>query len=196
MPLASPDYRPASVARSEPDRLFLALMPDHATAARTIALAQGLKRAHRFAGRLIKPEHLHVTLFHLGDWDDLPRSVVARAQAILEDMRSPPFVVTLDRAVSFQGRDGKHPFVLLAGGIDAPLKTLRASLGRALVRHKLGRFARGSFTPHMTLLYDTRAADEAPIAPISWTAGDIVLVHSLVGWTRHVHLARRPLGAQ
>ncbi|MEJ0024472.1 MAG: 2'-5' RNA ligase family protein [Rhizomicrobium sp.] len=195
MSYASTDPGPAAASRGDIDRLFLALVPDGAIAARVAALAQGLKRAHRFTGRPIKPEHLHVTLFSLGDWEVLPPSIPARAGDALEDVQAPSFVVTFDRAVSFRS-DGNYPFVLLAGENRAPLKAMRASLGAALSRHKLGRFARGPFTPHMTLLYDARAADEAPIAPISWTARDIVLVHSLVGRTRHVHLVRRPLGAQ
>ena len=53
---------------SQKERIFLAALPDPATAARIHALAETLKREHGFTGNLILPEHLHVTLFHLGDW--------------------------------------------------------------------------------------------------------------------------------
>ncbi|MEI9991601.1 MAG: 2'-5' RNA ligase family protein [Rhizomicrobium sp.] len=179
--------------RGRADRLFFALVPDAGTAARVTSLAEDLKHARGFTGRLIKPGHLHVSLVFLGDWDGLPGSVLSRAHDAAQGVRAPSFVITLDRAVSFRS-DGNYPFVLLAGGDDAPLKALRASLGAALARRKLGRFARAPFTPHMTLLYDAKAADEAPIAPMSWTVADIVLVHSLFGQNRHEHLARWPLG--
>ncbi|HEY0301693.1 MAG TPA: hypothetical protein VGC36_10185, partial [Rhizomicrobium sp.] len=47
---------------TQKDRIFLALLPDVETAARIHALAEALKAAHGFAGTLIRPEHLHVTL--------------------------------------------------------------------------------------------------------------------------------------
>ncbi len=57
---------------TQKDRLFLACLPDEATAARIHALAAGLRAERGLGGTLIRPEHLHVTLFHLGDWIALP----------------------------------------------------------------------------------------------------------------------------
>lgn len=47
-------------------RLFLAALPDAITAARIFRLAGALKRAHRFSGKLIAPDRLHVSLLFLG----------------------------------------------------------------------------------------------------------------------------------
>ena len=49
-------------------------------------------------------------------------------------------------------------------------------------------------TPHVTLLYDDVLVEERAVEPIRWTVREFVLVHSLLGQTRHVPLARWPLG--
>jgi 2'-5' RNA ligase len=58
---------------------------------------------------------------------------------------------------------------------------------------RLARWAKGVFTPHVTLLYDGMSVAEQPVDPISWTVGEFVLVHSLLGQTRHIILDRWPL---
>ena len=47
-------------------RLFLAAVPNAATAARIIRLAGVLKRAHGLSGELIAADRLHVSLLFLG----------------------------------------------------------------------------------------------------------------------------------
>ena len=181
-----------SPPRSKANRLFFALLPDAEAGARLGLLAEGLKRAHGFTGRLIRREHLHVSLIYLGSWDEMPDRVIQRACAGAEQVAALPFRVTFDRAASFQGREGNYPFVLLSD--DQPLWALRGSLAAALTREKLGTLVRGSFAPHMTLLYDRRIAEEGPIMPIGWTAREIVLVHSLFGRNAYNALARWRLG--
>ena len=70
------------------------------------------------------------------------------------------------------------------------LKSFRRSLAAAMARRGLTFLGRGAFTPHVTLLFDDRAAEENPFGPIGWIVRDIVLVHSQRG---HAHLARWPL---
>ena len=60
---------------SQKHRIFLAALPDADTAARIHAMAEEMKAAHGFTANLILPEHLHVTLFHLGDWAALPDEI-------------------------------------------------------------------------------------------------------------------------
>ena len=62
-------------------------------------------------------------------------------------------------------------------------------LGQAMMATGLGDKA-GDYLPHVTLLYDDALIDEHPVAPISWTATEFVLVHSLLGRTKHVILDR------
>jgi 2'-5' RNA ligase len=45
----------------------------------------------------------------------------------------------------------------------------------------------------MTLLYDDRSVAEQAVETIGWTAREFVLVHSLLGQTRHIPLGRWPL---
>jgi RNA 2',3'-cyclic 3'-phosphodiesterase len=172
------------------DRLFLAALPDAATADRIFRLAGVLKRAHRFSGKLIAPDRLHVSLFFLGR----PReNIEGAALEAAGEMRFPPFGVSFDRTASFRGRPGSCPFVLIGGDGVGRLKSFRQGLGAGLAREGLRRLANTNFEPHVTLLYDARGADEYPLAqPISWTINEIVLIRSRNG---HAHLAKWRLRA-
>jgi len=46
----------------------------------------------------------------------------------------------------------------------------------------------------VTLLYDDVLVQERAVEPIRWTVSEFVLVHSLLGQTRHIPLARWSLG--
>jgi len=160
-------------------RLFLAAVPDATTAERIYRLAGALKRAHKFAGKIIEADRLHVSLFSLGESPDLIARMACEAAA---EVRAPPFDVLLDRSASFRGKPGNRPFVLLGDeGLDR-LRSFRRTLGVAM--------AKKEFTPHVTLLHAERNVAEHPIEPICWTVNEFVLIRSLHG---HVHLARWPL---
>jgi len=170
-------------------RLFLAAVPDAGTAERIHRLAGVLKRAHKFDGKLIAPERLHVSLFFLGGLPD--RYVRAACEAATE-LRTEPFEVSFDRTVSFRGRPGNRPFVLIGENGLRRLESFRQILGAALTRSGLRRPANTNFTPHVTLLYDARSIDEHPIQPIFWTVTEFVLIRSMKG---HAYLGRWPLRA-
>ena len=171
-------------ASSSSARLFLAIVPDPATAERIHRLACVLKRAHRFGGRLIAPERLHISLFSLSGLAD--RQLCAACEAATE-LRTEPFAVAFDRTASFRGRQGNRPFVLLGESGLRRLESFRRTLGAALTRRGLRRPANTNFTPHVTLLYDVRSVDEYPVEPVAWTVAEFVLVHSMKG---HHHLER------
>jgi 2'-5' RNA ligase len=171
-------------------RLFLAALPDANTAARIFRLAGVLKRAHRFSGKLIAPDRLHVSLFFLGV---LQQGMECAAREGADELRMAPFQVSFDRTVSFRGRPGSRPFVLLGGDAVGPLKSFRQELGAGLAREGLRRIAGTNFEPHVTLLYDARGVDEYPLGePISWTVHEVVLIQSGSG---HTHLAKWRLHA-
>jgi len=65
---------------SQKERIFFACLPDTETAARIHRRAEEFKRDNKFEGTLILPGHLHVTLFHLGDWAVLPDEIVRLAK--------------------------------------------------------------------------------------------------------------------
>jgi RNA 2',3'-cyclic 3'-phosphodiesterase len=168
-------------------RWFLAAVPDEAVAARIYRLARTLKRAHNFSGKPIASDRLHISLFFLGG---LPDHIVRMACEALTGVRMQPFDVSFDRVVSFRGKPGSRPFVLVGGEGPSQLKSFRQMLGDALTRRGLRREANTNFTPHVTLLYDARHAEEYPIEPISWTVHEFVLIRSKNG---HQHVARWPL---
>ena len=178
---------------SQKDRIFFAALPDAKTAARIHDLQEDLKHQNGFTGTLILPEHLHVTLFHLGDWNGLPEEIVNLVSGAASHVNVPVFDVTFTRAESFRNATGNFPFVLTGDKEASAWRLLHTALGTALKEAGLGGATQGVFKPHITLLRDGARAAPAPIAPLTWTVKDFVLVHSLLGKTTHIHLGRWPL---
>lgn len=173
---------------SQKERIFFAALPEPALAQRIHAFAEAMRREHGFAGNLILPEHLHVTLFHLGDWAALPEEIVNLASGAASQVRVPPFEVAFARAESFRNSTGVFPFVL--SGAAAQWKSLHDALRITLGGAGLGGATKGEFKPHVTLTYDEVRVKPAQIAPIAWTVRDFALVHSRLGKTEHIHLGR------
>ncbi|API74892.1 RNA 2',3'-cyclic phosphodiesterase [Ralstonia pseudosolanacearum] len=165
-------------------RLFLAVKPD-ADAARRIAQRVALLRPDvGFKARPLRVERLHVTLHHLGDFVELPDTLVARACEAAAGVALPPFEVIFDQVVSFHGRRDHRPFVLTGGvGLHA-LIDFQHALGAALERAGL-RVPQARFVPHVTLLYDRGGFAPKPVEPISWTVREFVLIDSWLGRTRY-----------
>lgn len=175
------------------DRLFFAIYPDPDAAARVAAVAARLAREHGLSGRPLAPERLHVTLHHLGDYAGLPSDVVTAASEAAAAAAKPSFDVAFDRAASFLGRPNNRPFVLRGGDGVAAVSAFQQALGAAMMTAGLGRRVEQRFTPHVTLLYDDLCIAEHAVETVRWTAREFVLVHSLLGRTRHIPLARWPL---
>lgn len=169
------------------DRLFFGIIPDAASADRIFRMAGILKRAYGFAGNLIRPDRLHVSLFFLGG---LPAQAVGAACTALAEVRMPPFEVVFDRSMSFRDRVGNRPFVLIGDDGPTQLKTFRQLLGTTLTRNGLRRRVNTNFTPHVTLLYDTNSVEEHPVDPVAWTVNEFVLIRSAGG---HERLMQWPL---
>jgi 2'-5' RNA ligase len=49
------------------------------------------------------------------------------------------------------------------------------------------------YTPHVTLAYGMPWIAARPVDAVSWNVREFVLMHSLLGRTRHIALARWPL---
>lgn len=175
------------------DRLFFALFPDAEAAARIAECARQLRAEHGLHGTPLKTERFHVTLHHLGDYAGLPQGVMAMASQAAAAVRMAPFGVTFDRAASFSSAPRNRPFVLRGDAGLTGLMAFQRALGLEMSKAGLARWAKPAYTPHVTLLYDDRAVAEQAVQPITWTAGEFVLVHSLIGRTLHVPLARWPL---
>lgn len=178
------------------DRLFFALFPTEDAARRIADLALTLRGEQGLSGAPLKTDRFHITLHHLGDYAGLPPDVVALAVQAGQALELPPFEITFDRVASFSGHPSKRPFVLRGGDDDlTALTDFQQALGTVMRKVGLGRRVDARFTPHVTLLYDSRLVAEQAVAPIHWTAHELVLVHSLLGQTQYVPLARWALQA-
>jgi 2'-5' RNA ligase len=146
-------------------------------------------------GRLIERERLHVSLHMVGRYDGLPNSILERAFEAGAMVSTSSFPLVFDRVMSFDTHRDKRPVVLRPGYDLARLSALHDVLGKAMIRARIGRYvvSRSRFAPHMTLLYDSRLVRERPIEPIRMQVQDFVLVHSVVGQSRYIELARWPL---
>lgn len=171
-----------------PDRLLFALYPDADTTRAIEAANMGLRRELGLSGRPRPSSILHVTLRHVGDFVGPPSEVVEALKAAASGLVFPAFELVLDEAVRFAG---SKAFVLLAreamnGALIAFQRALCERLDKAGAGWRVGGAA---FAPHLTLSYEERDAALA-VEPIRWTAREFTLVHSLVGQTRHVPIAR------
>jgi 2'-5' RNA ligase len=178
---------------SQKDRIFFACVPDDETAGRIHALGLCLKQDWGLEANLILPEHLHVTLFHLGDWAILPEEIVHLASGAASQVNVPAFEARFERVESFRNSTGIYPLVLT--GEEAQWRGLHDALASALKDAGLGAATRGEFKPHITLAYDRQRLKPAAVEPIPWTVCRFVLIHSKLGKTTHIHLGQWPLQA-
>ena len=181
------------------DRLFFALFPSEEAIQQIVKTSQKLRDTQGLTGKSLSNDRLHVTLHHVGDYaGGLPNGLVETAQEVASKIEMPAFDVTFDRAMSFAGSPRNKPFVLRGnetnqGGLAALMafqKTFYLAMCRAGLQ---GPRANAKFAPHVTLLYDSQGVPEQTVEPIRWIAHDFVLVHSLIGQTKHIHLGRWPL---
>jgi RNA 2',3'-cyclic 3'-phosphodiesterase len=179
-----------SVAGGVRGRRFFGVVPSADAALRIYRLGEVIQSARQLRGALTSRDCLHVTLFSLGDVNDVSERSVRMAHEAAAEVRIEPFEISFDRSASFRGQPGRQPFVLLGGDGLNGVKELRRTLGAAMTRKGLRRWANADFNPHVTLLYDTCNVEEQPIVPICWTVREFVLIHSDRG---HIHLARWPL---
>jgi 2'-5' RNA ligase len=181
----------AGLAPAAPtDRLFFAIFPDSATQRAIAQTAQEVGRLHGLRGKVLDAERFHITLHHLGDYAGLPEAKVEEAKRAAAQVVAAPFDVVFDRVKSFAGRAEKKPCVLVGAEGDTPLQQLRRQLGERLIEAGLGKQVTREFTPHVTLRYERETVPEQAVAAIAWSVGEFVLVHSLLGQTKHLLLQR------
>ncbi|HSD38645.1 MAG TPA: 2'-5' RNA ligase family protein [Rhodocyclaceae bacterium] len=173
------------------DSLFYALLPDAESAGQIVDLARRLRADHRLKGAAIPSERLHVTLAFLGAFAGLPKAVVSSAIVAGERFEGAPFDVSFDRVQKF-GHDKRA--VVLRGSEDATaVDEFQRRLVETMRYQGLKPAGPTGFTAHLTLLYDEGGVAEEHVAPVSWTVREFVLVHSLIGQSRHEILGRWPL---
>jgi 2'-5' RNA ligase len=152
--------------------VFFALLLGAENASQIVQLRERLCAESGLSGHRVAANLLHISLHGIGAYDGLPRAVV-------------------QRAMSFGPKREVRPLVLRSGD-EAALVTFHRLLGGAMKHVGFRRIA-PRFTPHMTLLYGDRTVVERSIDAIRWTVRDFVLVQSLRGRSKYIHLARWPL---
>ena len=189
-PPPRPLPRPRSKARSKqvlPHSLFFALVPHAQDATSIEALGERMNSQHALKGTPVAAHRLHVTLFDLGGYVQVPPDTVAQASSAAAAVAAPAFDIVFDQAMSYT----KGALVLCADGDMAALMAFRQRLGEALA--DAGLKPSRAFTPHMTLAYARRKLEKHALeAPVKWTAGSLVLIDSHVGEGVHEVLGRWP----
>jgi 2'-5' RNA ligase len=175
------------------DGVFFAIVPDLDGAQKISQFALRQRSQHGLTGAPLESGRFHVSLHGLGEYDGLPRGIVAAATEAAATIAAAPFDVTFDHVMSFSGSPRHRPFVLRGSDGLAALTAFQRTLGVAMAKAGLGRFVKAQYTPHMTLLYDPRSVEEHPVAPLGWIVREFVLVHSLLGQGQHIPLGRWPL---
>ena len=175
------------------DRLFFAIFPPADAALNAAAIAEDLRERHRLRGKPLASDRLHVTLNHLGDYAGVPNDIVAAAMRAGAAISAPAFEVGFDRVTSFSSRPRNKPVILRGEEGLAPLIAFQQALALQMRKAGLGRLAEQNYVPHVTLLYDDAGVTQEAIEPVGWSVREFVLVHSLLGQTRHIVLARWPL---
>ena len=183
------------------DSLFFAILPDLATAAKIGKFTQHLSEVHNLRGRPLLADRLHITLHHLGDYVGLPDGLIDRASQAAAKINASPFDVTFERVSSFGRKSRNRPIVLLGNQTESGGLTDLMAFQKVLYTQMCLTGLQGekqialqnvNFIPHTTLLYDKTDVPDQVIEPIRWRATEFVLVHSLLGKTKHIHLARWP----
>jgi 2'-5' RNA ligase len=171
--------------------VFFAALPDATMSASTEGVVRDARRRFQLTAAPIPPERLHVSLLAVGDFSgSCPPAVIDAAMRAADTVAMAPFRVEFDRVASFSGGLGKRALVLTGEGDGvAGLVTLGSALSQAMVKAGLRLPRQSNSSPHLTMMYKSRTCDFA-IEPTGWTVSQFVLVDSLVGQSRHVHLGR------
>ena len=177
------------------NRLFYAIRPDERAAESSIATALSLRERHGLRGRVYRTDRLHLTLCTFYEGKTLPAGLIELAKRAGDAIQARPFVISLDTALSFASKPVDRPLVLSGVRGTVELIGFRQTILRDAIReHFLGALLQDQFVPHMTVLYDDRLVRPESVEPISWTATELLLIHSHVGLTRHDVLARWQFG--
>lgn len=172
------------------DNYFLAAVPPPYLAGQLYKLAYALRHRFGLSGDPIEAVRLHMSFWGIHYYDHVPPFLAKELTAAFDGWAMPQPEIRFDQAMSFSGSSEKNPFVLVSRNPCEAWKEFRFAVGERMKWAGLGRFVRGSFTPHVTLLYDRQIVPPTDIEPICWTGGALALVQSHVGLSEHEHVER------
>lgn len=152
---------------TENQRVFFALWPDPALRARMDRVAQTLPAD----GRVVPPEHLHLTLAFPGT---VPAAVVTELRERAEAIQAPTMHLRLDRLGYFP-----RPRVAWLGPSESPLAlAYLAAVLRGLCAQSGVTMEERPFQAHVTLRRDVTRFTAVPVEPLDWQVRRMVLVES------------------
>lgn len=179
----------------EPERIqnyFYAFKPPPEIVEQIVRLQRELMRQHQLRGKPIRPELLHVTVCHLGEFEGANTETERKAAEAAQNLVAAPFTILFDRAASFEGAPSNRPFVLRNSASLPDLLSFQRLLHAPMAAAGLGKWAK-PYTGHATLTYDGKLVPEQQIEPVSWLADELLLIRSPRGLTQHERLASWPL---
>lgn len=171
------------------DRLFFAILADEMIAPVLESRAVAWQRELGLGGKLVRPDHRHISLAMLGDYDGLPKLLVEDACYAGSVVRAQVFDVSFNRLSAFGG----GALVLRASDGIPQFEAFWRAFAAALLDSPLQPFVPNSVEPHVTLLRDRARVPrigERPIEPIGWTVREFVLIHSFLGQDRYQVIRR------
>ncbi|GAB2615720.1 RNA 2',3'-cyclic phosphodiesterase [Novilysobacter erysipheiresistens] len=178
--MQQPDLAGFAAPASSIHRLFFALWPGDELRQGIGEATSQLLQQHDAGGRRIGPHRYHLTLQFLGDYAELPPSLVEQARAAAASVKLAPFELVIDRAGSFRNRS--IPWWLGCETRPEGLRQLWDSLGVALARAGVRVRSDKALVPHVTILRDARQPlPVTPIPPLDWPVDSFVLIHSELG---------------
>ena len=184
------------VLRAGVDNVFLALIPDEQSALQATSIRNGYLEALGQNPYVVPTGCLHVSLLDIATRKNLIRrslsSTIENAVAALATLELTPFEVVFEQVLSFSAKSQK-PFVLQMSQGKERLEELCKKLSRSLALASVHADDKAS-VPHMTLARAAVNVSLQTVEPVRWTVKKVVLVHSVVGQTRHIHLKSWPLG--
>jgi 2'-5' RNA ligase len=167
-------------------RLFLGFRPPAAILSEIAAI-----RDYFLPRRPVPDSRLHITLLPFPLHEEFPQLLARHVVGALSADELPVCRVILDRLV-LGARIG-----LLQPSEPVPgLQAFQKQVARKVLTAGLRPLKGYRFSPHSTLFYDGPIAPSLGIDPISWTAKELVLVHSLHGRGQHRTLKRWRLSQQ
>jgi 2'-5' RNA ligase len=171
--------------------LFVAILPDEASIKLISETRERLQMKHETLGKLVRPKQFHMTLVYIDDYHgEIPERVIRNASdACQAAANTPSFPISLNQLGSFKkGADTHTP--VMTDDDNPTLMEFQKSLLKELILHGLPCKRNPKFNPHVTLSRGSKEIPKQAIERISWMVADIVLVQSLIGQGRHIHLGR------
>lgn len=170
--------------------VFFAIYPDEPAIDGALAAWEQIRRACALTGKPRPRQTLHVTLLALGHFPNLSPAVIEAACKGAEAIDLPSFDIVLERGLTFVNRQAEMPIVLTTAEDAAKVKMVRQGLLGEMKRRGVPLLdGKASYTPHMTIKYDSATVAQRAVAPVSWRVRDFALVHSHHGDAHHERLA-------